>query len=301
MIDIGFAGALIGGVLSLLSPCSVMLLPAFFATAFADPRTLVLRAALFTLGLLATLVPLGMFAGVIGTFLMQYRTTLIAIAAIVLVALGLVQLLAIPLPSLTRREQQTTSDTTSSAAMFLLGAVYAVAGVCSGPILGSVLTVAATGGSSLYGGMLLAVYALGMSLPLLALSLLWRPLGPRLRKWLRPRELAIGRWRNSWAMIASGLVAIGFGALLWTTNGTADLGGVLAIGDQHRLESGALDATAGVSDLAVVLAVAAVSLAGVLIASRMRRRDAAEPAADETRTATDETPAASRPKADHDG
>jgi cytochrome c-type biogenesis protein len=30
-MTIGYAGALIGGVLTLLSPCSAMLLPAFFA------------------------------------------------------------------------------------------------------------------------------------------------------------------------------------------------------------------------------------------------------------------------------
>ena len=270
MIDIGFAGALIGGVLSLLSPCSVMLLPAFFATAFADPRTLVLRAGLFTLGLLATLVPLGLFAGVVGAFLLEHRSTLITGAAIVLAVLGLVQLLGVPLPALARGGAD-ASGTTTGATMFLLGAVYAVAGVCSGPILGSVLTVAATGGSTLYGGMLLAVYALGMAVPLLALSLLWKPLGPRLRKWLRPRELVIGRWRNSWAMIASGLVAIGFAVLLQTTNGTADLFGFLSIGAQQRVEVGALEATAGVGDLVVVLAVAAVSVVGVLIAARMRR------------------------------
>ena len=45
-MDIGYLGALLGGVLSLLSPCSVMLLPAFFAYAFTDPATLVARTAI---------------------------------------------------------------------------------------------------------------------------------------------------------------------------------------------------------------------------------------------------------------
>lgn len=279
MIDIGLAGALLGGVLSLLSPCSVMLLPAFFATAFADPRTLVLRAGLFTAGLMTTLVPLGLFAGVVGALLLQHRGALIAGASVLLVVLGLVQLLGVPLPAFARtapgggdaRDGADASGSASGAAIFLLGAVYAVAGVCSGPILGSVLTVAATGGSALYGGLLLAVYALGMAVPLLVLSLLWKPLGPRLRRWLRPRELVIGRWRNSWATIASGLVAIAFGVLLWTTNGTADLFGLVSISDQQRIEMGALRATEGVGDLVVVLVVAAAALAAVLLASRMRR------------------------------
>lgn len=270
MIDIGFAGALVGGVLSLLSPCSVMLLPAFFATTFADPRTLLIRAGLFTLGLLTSLVPLGLFAGAVGGLLLQHRGTLIAVAVVILLALGLVQVLGIQLPGLSRGG----TDSTSGAAMFLLGAVYAVAGVCAGPILGSVLTVAAAGGSAVYGGMLLAIYALGMALPLIVLSLLWRPLGPRLRNWLRPRELRIGKWRNDWASIISGLIAIGFGILLWWSNGTANLPAFLPIGTQQQIEVGALDATAGVSDLVVVLVAAAVALGAVLIASRTRQAEA---------------------------
>ena len=288
MIDIGIAGALLGGVLSLLSPCSVMLLPAFFATAFADPRTLVVRAGLFTAGLLTTLVPLGLFAGVVGGLLLDHRGALIAGASIVLVLLGLAQLLGVPLPGIARGSalpggdgrRADGSSAATGAAMFVLGAVYAVAGVCSGPILGSVLTVAATGGSALYGGLLLAVYALGMAVPLLVLSLLWKPLGPRLRRWLRPRELVIGGWRNSWAMIAAGLVAIGFGVLLWTTDGTADLLGLLSIGAQQRIEMGALEATAGVNDLVVVLVVAALAIVAVLVAARMRGASAQSPSPD---------------------
>ena len=57
MIDIGLAGATIGGLLSLLSPCSVMLLPAFFAYAFGTLRQIMVRTAVFYLALLASLVP----------------------------------------------------------------------------------------------------------------------------------------------------------------------------------------------------------------------------------------------------
>lgn len=277
MFDIGFAGALIGGVLSLLSPCSVMLLPAFFATAFADPKTLLARAGIFTLGLLTSLVPLGLFAGAVGGLLLQHRSTLIIGAAVVLIVLGLIQLLGIPIPGISRRGSN-DGDATTGTAMFLLGAVYAVAGVCAGPILGSVLTVAATGGSALYGGMLLGVYALGMAIPLAVLSLLWRPLGPKLRNWLRPRELKIGRWRNDWASIISGLIALAFGVLLWVSNGTANLFGFVSIGTQQRIESGALDATAGIPDLAIVLIGATLALAAVLMASRMRAKTDTETA-----------------------
>ena len=39
MVSIGFLGAFLGGVLAILSPCSALLLPAFFAYAFTLLRT----------------------------------------------------------------------------------------------------------------------------------------------------------------------------------------------------------------------------------------------------------------------
>lgn len=50
MSDIGYLAALMGGVLALLSPCSAMLLPAFFAYAFQNPRQLLAAPASSTSG-----------------------------------------------------------------------------------------------------------------------------------------------------------------------------------------------------------------------------------------------------------
>ena len=63
MTEIGVVAAFAAGVLALLSPCSALLLPSFFAYAFADARALVARTTVFYLGLLLTLVPLGTGAG----------------------------------------------------------------------------------------------------------------------------------------------------------------------------------------------------------------------------------------------
>lgn len=264
MIDIGFAGALVGGLLSLLSPCSVMLLPAFFAYAFGTPRQLLTRTGLFYLGLVASLVPLGIFASTLGSALLVNRGTLIGVVGALVIAAGLLLLLGVrvPLPSFGR---QAAGQTTTALSTFLLGTVYAVAGVCAGPILGSVLLVAALG-SPVYGAALMALYALGMCLPLLLLAVIWGRVGARGMAWLRPREveLRIGRyrWRNSWIMIISGLLTIGVGVLLVSTEGTAGLSGWLDVASQSRLEQGALGAFAGVPDL--VFVVAAIIVVGVI-------------------------------------
>ena len=252
---IGYAGAFLGGILTLLSPCSALLLPAFFAYAFSTRTRLVARTALFYLGLLSTLVPLGVFAGTLGSLVTQHRGILVASGSGVVIALGLAQIAGIRMPSILRNNAQAGS---SRLSVFALGAVYGIAGVCTGPILGSILTVAAVGGNALYGGILLAVYALGMALPLFALALLWDRLGISGHSWLRPPPVTIGRWSNSWVMIISGALSIGIGVLLLVTDGTAGLGGVLTVTDQFQLESTVSGAASGVPNTVFALLAATI-------------------------------------------
>lgn len=265
---IGYAGAFLGGVLTLLSPCSALLLPAFFAYAFSTKTRLVARTALFYLGLLSTLVPLGVFAGTLGSLVTQHRGILVAAGSAVVIALGLAQVIGFRMPAMFRNNARAGS---SRLSVFALGAVYGVAGVCTGPILGSILTVAAVGGNALYGGILLAVYALGMALPLFALSLLWDRLGISGRRWLRPPPVTIGRWSNSWVMIVSGVLSIGIGVLLLVTDGTAGLGGVLTVTDQFQLESTVSEAASTVPNTVFVLVAVAVLAAAAALYIKSQR------------------------------
>lgn len=272
-MSIGYAGALVGGLFALLSPCSAIMLPAFFAYAFSTPTKLIARTGIFYLGLIATLVPVGIVAGTIGSFLIENRTVLVIGAASLVIVLGLIQLVGLPLPALTRSG---AGEGTSSASVFILGSVYGVAGVCAGPILGSVLTVAAVGGNALYGGILLATYALGMTVPLFVMALLWRRLRIAERGWLKPRMLRIGSWQNSLLMIVSGVLSIGIGVLLLLTDGTAGLGSILSIGDQFAAESWVLSTSSGISNLLFGLTAIAV-LIGVAGVYFLRTRRTEKP------------------------
>ncbi|MFE3648620.1 cytochrome c biogenesis protein CcdA, partial [Streptomyces sp. NPDC059152] len=168
---------------------------------------------------------------------------------------------------------------------FLLGCVYGLAGFCAGPILGAVLTVTAVSGSPVYGASMLAVYALGMALPLFLLALLWDRFRLGTRGWLRGRELALGRLRLHTTSLVSGLFFIGIGVLFLSFNGTSALPGILDADTEAGLEGWAARLGNGVPD-AVLLALAALAVAAVLgrIALRPERkrgtaedRGAAEP------------------------
>ncbi|UGS25003.1 cytochrome c biogenesis CcdA family protein [Microbacterium resistens] len=267
-MDIGLLGALVGGVLTLLSPCSVMLLPAFFSYAFTNPAKLVARTGIFYLGLITTLVPLGVLAGTLGAFVTQHRLVFVSAASVVVILLGLLMVLNVPVPFLRGGKGV---ESTTPASVYALGTVYGLAGVCAGPLLGAVLTVAALSGNALHGGIVLLFFAAGMTLPLLVLALLWSRL-PFVRRLVRPREVRLGRWRNTWTGLVGGLLTIALGVFLLVTAGTSSLGGVLSASDQVRIEGWAYEATRGVPDILVLLIVVFVA-AGVagLMALRARR------------------------------
>src|SRR5919112_2592395 len=93
VVEVSLLASFLGGLLSLLSPCSALLLPAFFAYAFQSRVKLVGRTAVFYLGLCATLVPLGMGISAVSALVYGHRSTLITVSGLVIVALGVMQAL----------------------------------------------------------------------------------------------------------------------------------------------------------------------------------------------------------------
>ncbi len=236
MTTIGLAGAFLGGVLTLLSPCSAVLLPSFFAYAFGGRATVVGRTGVFYLGLVVTLVPLGVAASTVGAFFNSHRDALVLILSIVVIGFGLLQVLGVSFGLVRRRPSRDAPGGTGVVQIFVLGTVYGVAGVCSGPILGSVLAVAGVGGSPTYGGLLLAVYALGMCVPLVLLAVFWERLDVNGRRWLVPRPIALGPIHTSSTAVISGAILIAVGVLLLASGGTANLGGIVGVDDQFSIE-----------------------------------------------------------------
>jgi cytochrome c biogenesis protein CcdA len=222
VVEISLVASFFGGVLSLLSPCSALLLPAFFAYAFGEE--LVKKTGVFYLGLGATLVPLGMGISAVSALFYGHRGALIAISGGLLITFGILQLLGygFTLGPLSRVRGKIRGD--SSLAVFSLGAFYGFAGFCSGPILGAVLTVAAASGEALSGAILLAVYAAGMAAPLFLLALFWDRL--RSRRWLRGREVALGKLRLHTTNLISGAMFVLLGVLFIAYEGTSALSGL---------------------------------------------------------------------------
>ena len=218
--------AFIGGTLALLSPCSALLIPAFFAYAFPSRGQLMLRTLIFLAGLATVLIPVGLGVGALGALINERRAEATLIAGVLLITIGLYQLAigGFELPGTAGLMGRISGD--SAIATFALGAVYGIAGFCAGPILGGVLTIAATSGGALTGGLLLFVYALGMAVPLFLLALLWERIGPWARSRMSVGEWRVGRWSRPRVTVISSAMFIAIGVLFIVFQGTNALTGV---------------------------------------------------------------------------
>lgn len=273
-MDIGLLAAFAGGTLALLSPCAALLMPAFFASTIGAGPRLFLHGAVFYLGLLVVLVPVGVGAGALGALFVTHRQAIVLIASLVLVVLGAAQALGFGfdpsrlLPAGADLHARAASRT-GIAKTVLLGAASGMAGFCAGPILGAVLTPAAARGDTLAAGALLAVYGAGMVVPLLLIAALWQRLGVRGRRLLRGRTFTVLGHELHTTSVIAGLLIMGVGALFWTTNGLVGAPELIPLDAQAWLqESTTILANPALDILAVLL------VTGTVLVLWARRRSA---------------------------
>ncbi|WP_031091133.1 cytochrome c biogenesis CcdA family protein, partial [Streptomyces sp. NRRL WC-3549] len=136
---IGYFAALLGGLLALVSPCSALLLPAFFAYSLDTTSRLLARTGVFYAGLATTLVPLGAAGSYAGRLFYGHRDALVLGAGWLIIGLGLAQIVGLGFASRRITGLSGRIRPTTALSVYALGAVYGLAGFCAGPILGSVL------------------------------------------------------------------------------------------------------------------------------------------------------------------
>ncbi|MEV6165517.1 cytochrome c biogenesis CcdA family protein [Streptomyces sp. NPDC052052] len=257
---IGYVAAFLGGLLALVSPCSALLLPAFFAYSIDSASRLLARTGIFYAGLATTLVPLGAAGSYAGRLFYGHRDAFVLGAGWLIIALGVAQIVGLGFASRRISALSGRIRPATAVSVYALGSVYGLAGFCAGPILGSVLTVAAVGGSPAYGGLLLAVYALGMAVPLFLLALLWERFDLGRRAWLRGRTLRLGRFELHSTTLLSGLFFIALGALFLAYDGTTALPGLFDVDESFAVEQRVQRIGAQVSDAVALVAVVAMVL-----------------------------------------
>lgn len=213
--------AFLSGVLSFLSPCSLPILPAYFAYSFQSNRkNVILTTIAFFLGLATTMTILGASVAAIGNILVRNISTISMFGGLVIIAFGVLSIFGKGFTGIQFQERPARSVLGS----FVYGATFAIGWTaCIGPILGAILTLLATQGTGvLQGAFLSFIYALGLGLPLILISTFFSHLGNGSRFWrfIRGRGFEIKIGNTSVELhttgLISGLLMIAIGFLLAT-------------------------------------------------------------------------------------
>ncbi len=185
--------AFVAGLLTFLAPCTLPLVPGYlgFISGVSlkdidDPakgprarHTIFTSALLFVTGFSAVFILFGTLLAFGGLALSAYRPLLQKIGGTVIIFFGLYMTGALKLPFLMGLEREKRFPITKHIkpgapfSSLLFGVSFALGWTpCIGPILGSILTLAAASATVWKGAALLAVFSTGLSLPFLLIALL---------------------------------------------------------------------------------------------------------------------------------
>ena len=188
--DVSIFAALFAGLISFLSPCVLPLVPPYLIylagasverLADAEPAALVRRdvllaAVLFVAGFSTVFVALGAGASAVGGLLRLYSYELSIVAGVAIIVMGLHFLGLTPIAFLHRQARMEMPKPVGLWGAYVMGLAFAFGWTpCIGPILATILAVAASEATVTKGAGLLAVYSLGLGVPFIIAALAVKP------------------------------------------------------------------------------------------------------------------------------
>jgi len=173
---VSFIAAFTGGLLSFFSPCIFPILPGYIGFLMGDTKsswTKIIKSLGFIFGLSLVFITLGALSGLIGSTLSKFQSWISILGGAFIIVLALSYLNWIKLPSFvlmknTNSQRKATGFWSAALIGILISFVWVP---CVSPVLGSILVVAANSTDVLKGTALLAVYSLGMGIPLFLLAM----------------------------------------------------------------------------------------------------------------------------------
>ncbi len=219
MTEICYLGAFLGGIFSFLSPCVLPLVPSYlsFVTgiSFEDfkkgskehiRRRTIMGSLSFIAGFSVVFIMLGTFSSFVGRLFAIYYDVIRIVGGVIVIFFGFYVMGVFKIKALAMEHRvHLKSKPRGYFGSFIVGLTFAAGWTpCIGPILGAILLVASTSGSTFYGFKLLVIYSAGLAIPFfitsLAINSFLSHFGA-MQKFIRP------------VMILSGLLLIGFGVL----------------------------------------------------------------------------------------
>lgn len=178
---ISLALVFVEGLVSFLSPCVLPIIPiymGYLAGNSNEKRNSNKKVLLFTIsfifGILLAIFLMNASINLLQSFLKEHMTLFVRIGGILIVLLGIYQLGFIKINFLQRtfRFSLKTDNKMNVMVAFIMGFTFSFAWTpCIGPVLSSILLLAASSGDFWYSNFLMIIYAFGFTLPFLVLGL----------------------------------------------------------------------------------------------------------------------------------
>ena len=175
--------AMLAGILSFLSPCVLPVVPPYLAymggvsvsemeAEGKARRRVFVSAVFFVMGLSTVFLLLGLAFSTMGRMMLQVQEYFIIVAGAMVMILGAHFIGVFRIGFLDRELRVDAGDKGGSAfGAYLLGLAFAFGWTpCLGPILGAILSLAASEADVARGTVLLAFYALGLGIPFLLVA-----------------------------------------------------------------------------------------------------------------------------------
>ena len=218
--SVGIIVAFVGGLLSFLSPCVLPLVPSYVSfvsgLGMAElvsgghrvKQVTLIHSLLFVTGFSLIFVLMGASATYAGQLLRSYQDLIARVGGAVIIFFGLYLLGAIPIAALSSEKRfHFHSKPVGYLGSVAVGIAFGAGWVpCIGPILGAILTLAATRGNVAEGMLLLSVYSAGLAIPFMASALALTAFlswFQRFRRYLRYVE-----WLAGALLLAVGLMLV---------------------------------------------------------------------------------------------
>ena len=182
MAEISYLYVVLAGLLSFLSPCVLPIVPGylcFLAGTSLDKiasgedaskgRNVFYFALSFVFGFSTVFILLGASATLLSGLIYEYLDILRVVGGIIIIIFGIHFMQIIQLPFLNRDTRyQIESYRPGIVGSYVIGLSFAFGWTpCIGPILGSVLSIAASSETVTYGVVLLMLYSAGLGIPFL--------------------------------------------------------------------------------------------------------------------------------------
>jgi cytochrome c-type biogenesis protein len=189
MLSVSLPAAMLGGLVSFLSPCVLPLVPPYLSflagTTFdrlsaGDDRAVrqraLLAALLFVAGFPTVFVLLGATASALGQVIRQHLDILGTVAGVSIIVMGLHFLGVFRIGLFYREARFSVAKPVGLWGAYVIGLAFAFGWTpCIGPVLAAILTVAGSEQSVAHGALLLAAYSAGLGTPFLLAALAMKP------------------------------------------------------------------------------------------------------------------------------